>query len=62
LAHRFGLAVVAEGVEDAGTLQALRSAGCDIAQGYLISKALTAAEMQKWLSKNSRPAAAPSSR
>jgi diguanylate cyclase (GGDEF)-like protein len=58
LAHRFGLSVVAEGVEDKKTLQALRSAGCDLAQGYLISKALTAADMQKWLSKDHRVAAA----
>jgi diguanylate cyclase (GGDEF)-like protein len=62
LAHRFGLSVVAEGVEDAGTLHALRSAGCDIAQGYLFSKALTAADMQKWLSNISRRAATPAAR
>jgi sensor c-di-GMP phosphodiesterase-like protein len=59
LAHRFGLSVVAEGVEDAATLKALRSSGCDIAQGYLFGKALTAADMQKWLSKERRVAAKP---
>lgn len=61
VAHRFGLSVVAEGVEDAGTLKALRSTGCDIAQGFLFGKALSAADMQKWLSKDGR-AAAPAGR
>jgi len=57
LAHRFGLSVVAEGVEDAATLQALRSGGCDSAQGFLFGKGLSAADMQKWLSKDRRAAA-----
>jgi diguanylate cyclase len=38
LAHSLGLRVVAEGVEDVGTLELLRDLGCDLAQGYLISK------------------------
>jgi diguanylate cyclase (GGDEF)-like protein len=38
LAHSLGLRVVAEGVEDVATLDLLRSLGCDLAQGYLISK------------------------
>jgi EAL domain-containing protein (putative c-di-GMP-specific phosphodiesterase class I)/CHASE2 domain-containing sensor protein len=40
LAHELGMKVVAEGVEDATTLEALRSLGCDFAQGYFISKAV----------------------
>jgi EAL domain-containing protein (putative c-di-GMP-specific phosphodiesterase class I) len=40
LAHELGMRVVAEGVEDARTLEALRSLGCDFAQGYFISKAV----------------------
>lgn len=38
LAHKLGLKVVAEGVEDEGCLDFLRSIGCDMAQGYLIAK------------------------
>jgi diguanylate cyclase len=40
LAHELGLKVVAEGVEDDRTLDALRSLGCDYAQGYLVGKAM----------------------
>lgn len=41
LAHNLGLAVVAEGVETQKALDLLSSLGCDIVQGYLISKPLT---------------------
>jgi EAL domain-containing protein (putative c-di-GMP-specific phosphodiesterase class I) len=34
LGHNLGLQVVAEGVEDQGTREALRELGCDIGQGY----------------------------
>ena len=43
LAHSLGLQVVAEGVEDLETLEALRECGCDIAQGYVLSKPVPAA-------------------
>jgi diguanylate cyclase (GGDEF)-like protein len=36
LGHALGLRVVAEGVEDAGTLELLTQLGCDIGQGYFI--------------------------
>lgn len=45
LAHELGLKVVAEGVEDAGCLEFLRRIGCDMAQGYLISRPLPAGEL-----------------
>jgi EAL domain-containing protein (putative c-di-GMP-specific phosphodiesterase class I)/CHASE2 domain-containing sensor protein len=45
LAHELGMKVVAEGVEDARTLEALRSLGCDFAQGYFISKAVRLEEL-----------------
>jgi EAL domain-containing protein (putative c-di-GMP-specific phosphodiesterase class I) len=51
LAHRFGLSVAAEGVEDVDTLQALRRSGCDSAQGYLFAKALPSADMERWLNQ-----------
>ncbi len=58
LAHRFGLTVVAEGVEDELTFDALRSRGCDVAQGYLFSKALPVAEFNRWLAaRTATPAA-----
>ena len=49
LAHRFGLSVVAEGVEDLKTLSTLKSLHCDVAQGYFIARPMPAAEYQRWL-------------
>jgi EAL domain-containing protein (putative c-di-GMP-specific phosphodiesterase class I) len=45
LAHALGLRVVAEGVEDHASLELLSSFGCDVVQGYLISKPKPAAEL-----------------
>ncbi|WP_146057292.1 bifunctional diguanylate cyclase/phosphodiesterase, partial [Streptomyces sp. SM14] len=42
LAHSLGLAVVAEGVEDAETWERLRELGCDAVQGWLLSPAMPA--------------------
>ena len=49
LAHNLGLEVIAEGVEDAATLEALQAAGCDEVQGYHISRPLRAAALATWL-------------
>ena len=38
MAHGLNLNVVAEGVEDAETLEALRRMGCDVAQGYFLGR------------------------
>jgi EAL domain-containing protein (putative c-di-GMP-specific phosphodiesterase class I) len=38
LAHSLGHKVVAEGVEEEDTLDALKGMGCDVAQGYLIGR------------------------
>jgi EAL domain-containing protein (putative c-di-GMP-specific phosphodiesterase class I) len=40
LAHGLGLVVVAEGVEDERSLDALRRMGCDRAQGFLLGEPL----------------------
>jgi len=49
LAHALGLRVVAEGVEDEPTFALLRTLGCDIAQGYHLSRPLAAADFAAWL-------------
>ncbi len=59
LAHRFGLSVVAEGVEDIDTLRALRELGCDQAQGYYIAKPTPAEDFGRWLTAYREPALAP---
>lgn len=38
LGHEMGMRVVAEGIEDVTTLERLADLGCDIAQGYYISR------------------------
>lgn len=49
LAHNLGLRVVAEGVETASMLNALRAMGCDTAQGFHISHPAPAADMEQWM-------------
>jgi diguanylate cyclase (GGDEF)-like protein len=44
-----GKSIVAEGVENAPTLDALRSMGCQYAQGYHISRPLEQAAAARWL-------------
>jgi EAL domain-containing protein (putative c-di-GMP-specific phosphodiesterase class I) len=42
LGHRLGLEVVAEGVEDEATREALAGLGCELAQGFLFSRPVPA--------------------
>ena len=49
LGHALDLLVVAEGVEDAETLAHLRQEGCNLVQGYFISKPLPADDFADWL-------------
>lgn len=51
LSHSLGMQVVAEGVETAPMLRAVAQSGCDIAQGYLISRPMLAADLSTWLDK-----------
>ena len=46
LAHALGLRVVAEGVEDESCLALLAELGCDLVQGYVISKPKPADELE----------------
>jgi len=48
LAHSFNLKVVAEGVEDNGTVRELKKMQCDLVQGYVNSAALPPAEFAAW--------------
>ena len=49
LADALKLRVVAEGVEDRATWDVLVGLGCDVAQGYLPSPPLAAAELEEWI-------------
>ena len=53
LAHKMGLKVVAEGVEDAITSDMLVSLGCDFLQGYFICKPLAIELMLDWAKQSS---------
>jgi diguanylate cyclase (GGDEF)-like protein len=57
LAKNLRLRVVAEGVEDATVLAALRDLGCDVAQGYHLARPQTAAAIERWLDRTARLAA-----
>jgi len=54
LARNLGVAVVAEGVETAEQLQALRALGCDYAQGFLFSEPVPADQAEALLAKDPR--------
>ncbi|MEM7341500.1 MAG: EAL domain-containing protein [Actinomycetota bacterium] len=48
LVHELGLEVVAEGIDDLGTLDLLRQLGCDTIQGYLVAKAMPVDDFLRW--------------
>jgi diguanylate cyclase (GGDEF)-like protein len=49
LGHDLGLQVIAEGVEDELTLKRLATLGCDLAQGYHVSRPLAPAAFADWI-------------
>jgi diguanylate cyclase (GGDEF)-like protein len=56
LGHALDLEVVAEGVEDADTLAHLTREGCNLVQGYFISRPLPADEFATWLAERAAAA------
>jgi diguanylate cyclase (GGDEF)-like protein len=57
LAHGLGLRIVAEGVETQETYDVLARLGCDEAQGYLLSRPVPAAQLERWLRDRSQVSA-----
>jgi EAL domain-containing protein (putative c-di-GMP-specific phosphodiesterase class I) len=49
LAHNLEMRAVAEGVEDSAILSRLGELGCDVAQGYHISRPLPAEGFERWM-------------
>jgi EAL domain-containing protein (putative c-di-GMP-specific phosphodiesterase class I) len=43
-----GLVVIAEGVEQAGSLEILQRLHCDMVQGYFFSKPISAEDFRRW--------------
>ena len=49
LGRGLGMGVVAEGVEDAATYAQLVALGCDLVQGWYVSRALPGPDLVAWL-------------
>lgn len=61
LGHNLGLQVVAEGIENMPILKRLQELGCDIAQGYGISRPLASDQFGTWLATTDYAVAGSSS-
>ena len=55
LGHQLGLEVVGEGVETTEGTARLRQYGCDILQGYTLTRPLPADELERWLEEQQLP-------
>lgn len=53
LGHNLGLTVVAEGIENRQIYDKLADLGCDIGQGYFISRPIHVNEIKKWIDGSS---------
>jgi diguanylate cyclase (GGDEF)-like protein/PAS domain S-box-containing protein len=49
LGRELGISTIAEGIEDQEQLRMLRSAGCDLGQGYLFARPMPANELAEYL-------------
>lgn len=56
LAHSLGIKVVGEGIERRETYDALVGLGCDVAQGWWLSRALPAADLSAWMDRRQEQA------
>jgi diguanylate cyclase (GGDEF)-like protein/PAS domain S-box-containing protein len=56
LGHELGLEVVGEGVETAEVQTRLEEYGCDLVQGFQLTRALPADELEQWLERQTLPA------
>jgi diguanylate cyclase (GGDEF)-like protein len=54
LAHNLDMAAVAEGVEDAATLDLLQTLECDLVQGYYLAKPMPGEALVTWLAGSGR--------
>jgi EAL domain-containing protein (putative c-di-GMP-specific phosphodiesterase class I) len=54
LARSLGLDVVAEGVESETVWHQLRELGCHFAQGFYLTRPLTAEQFTRWLQQRNR--------
>ena len=52
MAHHMGLKVVAEGIETQEAVELLARLGCDLAQGYFISRPLPGDQFETWLASS----------
>lgn len=55
IAKEFKLRVVAEGIEDKATFDALTALGCDVGQGYFIGRPMPIQKFIEWLELNHAP-------
>ncbi len=53
LAHALGQEVVAEGIEDAATLDAVQAMGCDVAQGFYLARPMRLPQLIEAIQKQS---------
>jgi diguanylate cyclase (GGDEF)-like protein/PAS domain S-box-containing protein len=59
LAHNLGLQVVAEGIETGEHIEKLQELGCDLGQGFHISRPITAPKLEEWLQSSGWSVAQP---
>jgi EAL domain-containing protein (putative c-di-GMP-specific phosphodiesterase class I) len=58
LAASLGLVTIAEGVETPQAWEQLQAFGCDLAQGYYVSRPLPVAQLESWLAARGQARAA----